>query len=157
MDADDEAHPSRLQLQMQYLDNDPGISLIGSWAIGASSTGKTVGIFRTPEMGEDILRVLPFRCPIIHPSIVMKREVFVRLNGYRPIFGAEDWDFLIRGSNCFRYANVPKPLLKYTIKRKKTKTILSTAQSILFLSRFQTPLWTPAFLAARYILHNMTR
>lgn len=63
----------------------------------------------------DIYRQIIQRYFICAPSMMMKREVLERLNGYDEALAYEDFDFWIRSAREFKYLYLPKALVKRRI------------------------------------------
>ena len=104
MDADDEALPQRLALQLEYLEKNPDVGIVAS----------QVEIFSDDELGggfqvyqdwlnsvctpEQIQRELYVESPLPNPSVMFRREVYQQLNGYRESSWAEDYDCWLRAN-----------------------------------------------------------
>ncbi len=102
MDGDDISLPERLSVQAGYLDKHPGTGLVAS----------LVEIFADGELGEgyrlyekwvnsivtaDEIEMSIFtENPLPNPSVMMRREVFESLDGYRNLAWPEDYDFFLR-------------------------------------------------------------
>src|SRR5690606_20182805 len=72
----------------------------------------------------DIYRHLIEKYFICSPTMMFRRSVMERLNGYDESLSYEDFDFWIRSSREFRYAYDAKVL----VKKRKLSTSLSAAQ-----------------------------
>lgn len=102
MDADDEALPDRLQVQLDYLQQNPGIGIVAA----------QVEIFSDDELGdgfrlyqqwlnsvtdaEQIKRELYIESPLPNPSVMFRRQVYEQLGGYHDSPWAEDYDCWLR-------------------------------------------------------------
>lgn len=122
MDADDIAHPGRLAAQLRLLARRPGIAACG--------TG--VRYFPRPRRGSGYLRYerwintltepaaverdLFVECPIAHPTLMVRREAFEAVGGYRDTGGPEDYDLILRlsAAGC-RMTNVPQILHEWRL------------------------------------------
>lgn len=112
MDADDVSLPDRLTRQASHLAAYPKVAVCGTFirTFGAPHQ-RTV---RLPIEDELIRAELFFSCPIMHPSVMLRREVLDALGGYNPgIRYGEDYDLWTRAMNRFRFANIPEVLLRY--------------------------------------------
>lgn len=72
-----------------------------------------------------------FICP---PTVMVKREVMDKLNGYDESLTYEDFDFWIRSSRAFRYCYSPEAL----VKRRISDNALSNKQFKFFNEHSQT-------------------
>jgi glycosyltransferase involved in cell wall biosynthesis len=117
MDADDISLPNRLQLQVNYLEKNRDIFLIGSSAIVIDEDGKRIGVFKKFDNYRKVKRKLLKNNHLIHPSIIFRnsREFF-----YREKFKtSEDYDFYLRIlSSGKKITNLPEFLIKYRIHKK---------------------------------------
>jgi glycosyl transferase family 2 len=116
LDADDRAHPERLQRQSQYLDGHPEIGLLGSWADKIDEQGSSVGTLKPPARPEQLAPLLVRMNPFLHSSIMLRKAVLQKVGVYRPAFeGAEDYDLWLRMSEVAKIANLPECLLQYRL------------------------------------------
>lgn len=128
MDADDISLPNRLEKQVKFLDEHNDIDVVGGAALVFD--GETTSeIRKCPEFPttSDIIKNVPF----IHPTIMMRKKMYDKLNGYTVLHRTErgqDLDlwfrfFSIQG----RGYNFQEPLIKYheslhDFKRRTLKT-----------------------------------
>lgn len=115
MDADDIAELNRFQEQFDYLQKNPGVSVVGSNVLLIDEKAKVICQKVYPENHEDIEFVMPIENSICHPSVMMRREVFNDFGLYNEnYYGAEDYklylNLLLLGR---KFYNIQKVLLKY--------------------------------------------
>lgn len=119
MDADDIARPQRLALQAAYLDVHSNIGVLCGDIATMDAEGRTTGAQRQPGLTASVLRDgLLYRRPIkpvIHPTVMMRREVPIQLAGYRAFDSAEDHDFWLRAVDRFGFARLDEIVLDYRI------------------------------------------
>ncbi|MDX1929811.1 MAG: glycosyltransferase family 2 protein [Pirellulaceae bacterium] len=116
MDADDVAHPERLEKQLAYLDSNPACVAVGSWVNFVEETGMKLFEWHPPTDHEQIDReLLAGRgAMIVHPTLTMRRSAFNEIGGYRNEFEyAEDFDLLLRLGEVGLLANIGEILLDY--------------------------------------------
>lgn len=127
MDDDDESHLDRFEKQMNFLDNNPEISLVGSNANLFDFNGEW-GVLKYPEYIEK--RDFLYNSPIVHSSIMARREAFDLVNGYRDLkktLRVEDYDLFMRMfAKGIKMYNFNEPLIEYredkeSIKKRKFK------------------------------------
>ena len=115
MDADDISLVNRIKEQYDFL-NSSGWDLIGSsYDTFIESTANILNTVIVPQ--ENMIgNHLEFESCLAHPTWFGKREVFIKLKGYREIFACEDYDFLVRAINSgYKLGNYPDVLLHYRI------------------------------------------
>ncbi|MCI4679535.1 glycosyltransferase [Rhodoblastus acidophilus] len=119
MDADDIASPERFALQAAWLDAHPEISLVCSNATLIDEGGRVTGphLMGDAWNSDILLQFLLYRrraMPIIHPSVMMRREIFERLGGYRDYSFAEDHDFWLRALETgAKFGHINRELIHY--------------------------------------------
>lgn len=75
LDADDVAHPQRLEKQQAFLEDNPTIFLVGSWLTIIDPHGKEVGKRRYPTSPDAIFQQFYYQNCIGHPSIMFRNNV----------------------------------------------------------------------------------
>ncbi len=112
MDADDLCHRERLDRQFQFLEGHPEVGVVGSAVRIIDAKGRGRIVYQYPEAHEVIDWVMPFVCPLVHPSIMMRRDLVRSVGGYSAgAVHAEDYDLWERLLPRTRFANLSQPLL----------------------------------------------
>ncbi len=115
MDADDISLPGRLARTQHYLEADSDVCVVGTAADLIDRTGRIVGEMR-PRSGDDVRRALVARNQLMHPSVTMRRSVYVAVGGYDPTLRQmEDYDLWLRMALVGRVAVLPDKLLQYRV------------------------------------------
>ena len=118
MDADDVAHPSRLERQAGMMERD-GVDLCGT---RVTHLGPEPGEGLTRYLDwinalvdhEAIIRELFVECPIPHPTFMMSRAAYDASGGYQDRGWPEDYDLIMRFHlRGFRFGKTPEPLLRW--------------------------------------------
>lgn len=117
MDADDVSAPERLEMQVSYMRANPEVTALGSSYQELSIDGEIGRIVLLPQTDVEIRRALPWRNPICHPSIIVRREALLRAGGYLGGLKAEDYDLWCRLSldPSVIFHNTSTPLLFYRV------------------------------------------
>ena len=115
MDADDIAESNRLEVQSKYLESNPQVDVLGSALEEINEEGQVVGKRTLPLSHEEIVGMLPKRCPINHPTVVIRFSVFDKGFRYREdLENTQDYFFWIELVNHgFKFANLRDKLLKF--------------------------------------------
>ena len=113
MDADDYSFSERFKKQVFFLKENPKISLVGSQA---RYFGK-INFFSKLVFSDynDCKSLIIFRNPLIHPSIMIKKNELKKLGGYKNSHKSEDyllWSIFLEKYNG---ANIKENLIKYRI------------------------------------------
>lgn len=128
MDSDDIAVPERLEVQYEFLNTHPDVSLVGSWAILTDERGETIGHLRRPETHEVIVRqILAMNAPSF-PTVCWRKEIF-QFARFNELLGApHDVDWYLRLLPSVRFANIPVPLMKLRQTRRSLTRPFRRAQ-----------------------------
>jgi glycosyltransferase involved in cell wall biosynthesis len=117
MDADDVSHPHRFAREIDILETNPDVSLLGSVWEGINREGRIV---REPDFST--VRSSGFAAPFAHGSIMFRREMFEMAGGYRPECDFwEDLDLYIRMAGQGRVLVVAEPLYQHRFSETSTR------------------------------------
>lgn len=118
MDADDISLTNRLYEEVNFLDNNPNIDMVSSNCDYIDENGNIIGQKSAiPESFDKIKKILPIGSDVIHPTVLIRKKVFEKLQGYRPFPTAEDYDLWLRMlSMGYKIAGINKILLHYRIR-----------------------------------------
>lgn len=96
MDSDDISINTRLEIQVNYLDNNQSIGLVASnFEYSKDRISQKVGIGFTHPMNLKTSD-LYFRNPICHPTVMVRKSIILDLGGYLGGLNAEDYDLWVR-------------------------------------------------------------
>lgn len=117
MDADDVSSTDRFRQQVEFLDRNKDVMLVGTGFLSMDEELKTVNWANVVETSpDDIKKTLLERCCIGHPTVMMRRRMIEILGGYSEspdCHAVEDYELWLRASQRFKLANIPYFLLKY--------------------------------------------
>lgn len=150
MDADDIAHPRRLEKQIGYLESHPECVALGSWVTFIDDAGLPFFNYQTHTEHKVILRdILQGNGgAIIHPSLVVRKQALLDIDGYdASCLHFEDFDLYLKLINYGTFHNIPEYLLQY---RRHFKSINFTkngqethTQKTKLLNKFRATLELP--------------
>jgi len=117
MDADDIVYPDRISTQFEFLEKNSNIAVCGSWYNLIDAEGCIQGVRRLPTSNSEIRKILTFKNPICHPSVMYRKELICDVGAYLNGHYAEDYDLWVRLSRDPKigFANIERPLLGYRI------------------------------------------
>jgi glycosyltransferase involved in cell wall biosynthesis len=122
MDADDLALPERLALQAGRLESEAGLHVLGSRVEVFTEPGTEPGGGMRAYVEwqnalldhQGIARDRYVESPLVHPSVMMRREALAGLGGWRAIDGPEDYDLWLRAFDAgWRFAKHEETLLRW--------------------------------------------
>ena len=110
-DADDYSSPDRFQKEVEFLENNPSIALVGTWALQIDDENREIYRF-TPEVSSLALsQLLVEENPFVHGSWLVRKSAMLSLGGYRNEFQcSQDYDFLLRMKEGYKVSNLPELL-----------------------------------------------
>jgi glycosyltransferase involved in cell wall biosynthesis len=117
MDADDAAHPRRLEEQVRLLDRHPEVGVASCMVrhVPVHGVGEGARLYARwlnhLLTHADIMRERFVESPIAHPSAAIRRGLLERVGGYRDVGWPEDYDLWLRLAEAGAvFAKVPKVL-----------------------------------------------
>ncbi|WP_291857873.1 glycosyltransferase family 2 protein [Marinilabilia sp.] len=113
MDADDIMFPSRIQVQLRFLQQNPDVDVVGSNAISIDSQNRVIGMRKSnPANSLNQKYVLKNGC-FIHPTVMGKSSWF-KQNQYDVLLRrAQDFDLWVRTVNKSVFSTLDDSLLFY--------------------------------------------
>lgn len=119
MDADDISHPDRLRQQVELLDRNPDVGVVGCLADLIDSKGQQV---RAPETWRLARRTL--LVPFAHGAMMYRKAVFDAAGGYRKecVFW-EDLDLVTRMSRISKVLVIPVALYRVRQSNRSTRFV----------------------------------
>ena len=114
MDTDDIALPSRFEKQLDFIQRQPDIDILGSWICEfESDPDKCDQIRKVPSAHQEIAHFAKYRNPLNHMTVIFKKEAVLDAGGYQPMPGFEDYYLWMRMLGAGkRFANLPEVLVK---------------------------------------------
>ncbi len=110
MDADDIAMPDRLEKQVAYLEEHSDVLAVGSGCISLPGGVLRKGLSSYLEIQ---LALLNNNC-FVHSSLMIRREILLKLNGYNErYYYSADYDLVCRLVAAGKVENLTEPLVGY--------------------------------------------
>ena len=122
MDADDVAINTRLEKQVEILENNPEIDILGGIIEEYDENmEKKVGIRNVPIETESIRKFIKYQCPFNHSTVIFKKSTILKIGNYKdiPIEDYELWARMLK-NNCVM-KNCNEVLVKYRTSREMYK------------------------------------
>jgi hypothetical protein len=116
MDSDDISLPRRFEKQIHYLEHHPDVDILGSWAEDIDAMGRKFDLRKVPSAHDDIVKYI-WTCPLIHPTVIFKREAIISVGSYSAhIKRRQDYELWFRCvKQGLEFANLQEPLLLYRL------------------------------------------
>lgn len=130
MDADDICAPDRLKAQFNYLEKHTKVDVLGGAIEIMDRNGMVLSSLKFPETNPVIQWSFCYYCPIVHPAVMVRRQVLLDAGGYRNVWPhAEDYDLWVRISKNAHFANLSQVLLKLR-KHETNITVLNVDKNL---------------------------
>ena len=149
MDSDDVCLPERFSKQIEFMDNNPDIAVVGASLLEVDELGRQVGQRFMPESHKLLMKVLARRCPLNHPTVVIRYDALMKYGSYDPAHkNTQDYYLWIKMvSQGAKIANIRQPLLKFRrvdgfYKRRGFEKSTNELKAR-FLAMNKLRLWTP--------------
>lgn len=125
MDADDISYPNRIESQIQYM-LEHNLDVSGTWV---KKFGAVSGFIKPSIMHHNLITDLLFKSCFVHPSTVIRRNVFDNLKYDSNYKHAEDYQLWCSlASRGYKFGNIPEVLLMYRVHSSQISNMNSEAQ-----------------------------
>lgn len=120
MDADDIAHIERIQKEVYEIETND-YDLICSGYTFIDEENRIISNSYIYYTSDDIKNNLITTNCIHHPTVLMKRDIFQKVGGYRDFPCSQDYDLWLRLlQNGCKFFMIDEPLIKYRIRENST-------------------------------------
>ena len=117
IDCGDWMEPDRIDLQVEYLDNNSSVDILGTDCQIHNLDNNSISRISRPESYKDIKTYSIFRTPVLHVSVLLRSSVFKSLGGYdESYYISADFDLWSRAINLgYKISNLQKILTHYIV------------------------------------------
>lgn len=104
----------KLEKQFKFCEKNPQYVLVGGGVIVIDETGKELFRYLKPQTDEEIRKIILFKCPFAHSSILFRKDEAEKIGFYREdLRFTEDWEFWMRLGKLGKFYNFPEYFIKY--------------------------------------------
>ena len=130
MDADDISLSKRLEKQVAFMDDNPGIGVCGTWLQTFGEIKKTV--WKSPLKHEEICARMFFENSIGHPTVMIRKDIIDRYNLFydENYQICEDYKLWIDMANITGLANLQEVLLLHRFHIGQMTKLSGNSQDI---------------------------
>ena len=117
MDTDDVSKRERFEKQISFLNDNPDVDCVGTWAIEIKADGSEFFKKQMPLSHDECRRFYMKRNPMIHPTVMFRRSYFEKAGIY-PEYTYQEEDTMLWANgfaNGCRFANIPEYLYEFRI------------------------------------------
>lgn len=118
MDADDISKLTRLEDEMQYMQQN-NLDIVGTFIEIIDEKGVVQKeTMRFPITAAHVKLFIRWGSCLAHPTWMVKLKVYQELNGYRNVPRCEDYDFILRAmAHGYKVGNIPIVELSYRVRQ----------------------------------------
>jgi glycosyltransferase involved in cell wall biosynthesis len=117
IDTDDLSHRDRILKQVNFIIKNPEYSVVGTRAHAIDELGYKIKHMNLKfyQTDREIKKVLPYRNPIYHSSVIIKKSMLFQYGAYKYDYYAQDHELWIRLSliKGIKFYNLPDTLYFY--------------------------------------------
>ncbi|MBZ4035790.1 glycosyltransferase [Flavobacterium sp. 17A] len=119
LDCGDICLGKRFEIQEKFLNENPGVKIVGSNVIAVDSNDNFLYSINLPLRDRDIKNKMYFNCMLIHPAVMFSVEI-LKVVGLYPLNhkSAEDYAFFFTISKSYEMANMNQYLTQIEINEK---------------------------------------
>ena len=120
MDDDDLAHLDRCETELRFIENHPGVSIVGSFVNEFDvNPNNPIRLKEGPTDEADILQFSRRRNPFNHSTLMLRKDDVLKAGNYSTMRTNQDIDTWVRVLNMgFKGANIPQPLVDFRFDKK---------------------------------------
>lgn len=160
MDGDDIAHTKRLEKQLEFLEKNSDIGMVGSFCREIDNNGRFVSLWERPTSNRSIQKAIFKFNPFIHSSIMIRKEVIINAGMYNTECKyAQDYDLWLRVVKKYKCVNIEKPLIDLRVDwsklERKNKEARKYKLGILYrhIKENGYPFWYYIYLIRPWIIY----
>ncbi|SEI52021.1 Glycosyl transferase family 2 [Dyadobacter koreensis] len=114
-DADDIQFPNRIRCQVEFLEKNQSIGILGCNINYIDDQGNHIKMRNYPETDKSIRKYLHLRNPLCHSVVMIRKDIFDKIGTYNTDFKrAEDYELWLRASaNKIELHNLQQVLMDY--------------------------------------------
>jgi glycosyltransferase involved in cell wall biosynthesis len=110
-DFDDRSYPDRLRLQVEFLDANPQVGVVGGYYILVDENRSERYVRMPPTAHHDIVPAMAKSIPFANTIVAFRRRVWVEAGGYPEVADLEDLLLWLSAAKLgWRFANIPEVL-----------------------------------------------
>jgi glycosyltransferase involved in cell wall biosynthesis len=114
MDADDISHPSRFEVQLDYIKNNKNVDVVGGFIEEIpDNSNRPTQIRKVPTSPDAIRTFARYRSPLNHVTVMFRKDSVLAAGSYRGLRSMQDYELWLRMLNKgYTLSNIPKVLVK---------------------------------------------
>ena len=124
LDAGDISYKNKFSKQIEFLENNNQIMLVGTWARVLDQEGNLLFYIKHPTDHNNIKRMMYLNSMFVNPTVLFKTSILKTVSEYPIEYkdAAQDYAFFFKVIKHFKCANIPEVLLDYIIDKNSIST-----------------------------------
>ena len=150
-DDDYWCHKDKLKLQVEFMEKNPEYVVVGGGVILVDGDGNELFRYLKKETDEEIRSFALFSNPFTHATVMFKKDLALKLGGYKIIKHVEDMELWLRMGKHGKFYNMKEYFITYmtagqnksfTHQRENSRTVLE----VLKMHKDDYPNFNKAFM-----------
>ena len=124
IDAGDISYKNKFSKQIEFLENNNKIMLVGTWARVIDHEGNKLFYLKHPTYHNNIKRKMYLNSMFVNPTVLFKTSILQTISEYPIEYkdAAQDYAFFFKVIKHFKCANIPEVMLDYIIDKNSIST-----------------------------------
>lgn len=116
LDSDDVSRPGRLLRQVEYMERNPSVAVLGARANVVDEDGRSTGVVIGLGVNGSVVRGLLFKNALVHPSVMMRKSAVMEVGGYdEKLSRMEDYELWLRCGASYEIHSLQDVLVDYRV------------------------------------------
>jgi len=124
LDCGDINYPDKYRKQLEYLEANPEVKLLGTWARVIDEDGAFLHMLKHPQSYKEIKKKMHLNSTFLNPSVVFASEIISTVGNYPERFkrAAQDFAFFFNVIKRYKAENLPEVLMDYVVESHSIST-----------------------------------
>ena len=124
LDCGDLCYENKYKKQLDYLEKNPEIKILGTWARFIDEKGNFLHNFKLPTKHNVIIKKMYFNSMFLNPSVIFYSEILKKTGKYPYKYrhASQDYAFFFNAIQHYNAENFPEILMDYIVDPKSIST-----------------------------------
>jgi glycosyltransferase involved in cell wall biosynthesis len=124
LDCGDINYPDKYKKQLTYLNANPDVKLLGTWARVLDEDGTFLHMLKHPRDYDEIKNKMHLNSTFLNPSVVFASEILGTVGNYPERYkrAAQDFAFFFNVIKHYKAENLPEVLMDYMVESHSIST-----------------------------------
>lgn len=124
LDCGDICYKNKFKKQLEYLNNNPDIKLLGTWARVVDHQDEVLHMIKHPVRYADIKKKMYLNSMFLNPTVVFRADILDTVGNYPLKYkrASQDYAFFFKVIKHFKAENFPEVLMDYKVEEHSIST-----------------------------------